>query len=877
MPRTRPLALTVLAALPMLAASAALAADTPALPFVVTACVRAAAPPVIDGRLDDACWQATRAMRPFVKLTLGSPADVQSVGYLVYDAQKLYLGVHCEEPRMASLKAEVTRRDGPTFGDDCIEIFLIPAASKTLAAFPEQDRYFHFVVNALGTRYDEIGLEAPASYDGDWEAKTSRGPEGWDLEVAVPFSELGAGGGDGQVWTGNLSRARWQVKEYSTWAPLQRSFHDRANFGRIVFTRDLAAVSGQIDQLECTALRSGLLAPALAETARSVAAARQAAGGLPDNCRARLQQDVGRLSARLRGLQSQVAALAPDTFREAWPRLYRRLEPLRYEAGRLQDEAFMLQATRGGARPWHFFVTKAMTNDRLLGDRWPRRPRLQPRLALTACSGEYESATFAVYALQDLGNVQLTIGDLKGGTAVLPGSCLEASAVKCWYQAGRGIGDLGQRLLTPELLLKDDDLVRVDYRQQVNLVRARPGASEYLDCSGKSSSNLAGLMPRDADRLLPLAIPARTLKQFWLTVHVPAGTPAGTYTGQVTVTADGVAPERLPLQLTVLPFLLAEPVLEYSIYYRGVLSPAGGSISSEGKSEEQYAAEMRDLVAHGVTNPTIYQGYDEKLLARAFELREAAGMTGKPVMSLGISTGAPRTPEALADLKQRVAQWREFVTRRGYPGLYVYGIDEASGDALKAERDAFTAVHEAGAKVYVACYKDYFPLVGDLLDLPVWSGRPVPEEARKAHSVGHRIFNYGNPQCGVEEPETYRRNFGLALWQAGYDGAMDYAYQHSFGHEWNDFDNASYRDHTMAYPAVNGIIGTIQWEGFREGVDDVRYLATLLQAVQAAKTAGGDKAKRAAAAEAWLAGVPMEKADLDEVRAAMIRWILSLR
>jgi len=93
----------------------------------------------------------------------------------------------------------------------------------------------------------------------------------------------------------------------------------------------------------------------------------------------------------------------------------------------------------------------------------------------------------------------------------------------------------------------------------------------------------------------------------------------------------------------------------------------------------------------------------------------------------------------------------------------VYGIDEASGEALKAERAAFTAVHEAGARVFVACYKDYFGAVGDLLDLPVWAGRPDPEEARKAHGVGHRIFNYANPQCGVEEPETYRRNFGLLL------------------------------------------------------------------------------------------------------------------
>lgn len=852
-------------------------AETPSLPFVVTACVQAATPPTLDGKLDDGCWQATRQTAPFVKLTLGTPAEVQSVAYMAYDSEKLYIGVHCSEPEMARIKAEVTERDGPVYGDDCIEIFLIPPDSTILADRNERDRYFHLVVNPLGTRYDETGLQAPTSYDGDWQAAASKGPDYWELEVAVPFDQLGTGIADGAVWTGNVSRARWLKREYSTWSPIKRTFHDTANFGRIVFTSDLEAVEGNIDEIEFTALKTGLLGPSLAAVEQSVEAARETATGLPGTCRPRMLQAVQRLDGRLRNLQTRLATLTPVNFRDQWTRLYGRLEPLRFEAARLQDEAVMLAATDGGERPWHFFITRAMTNDRMLSDSWPRTPLVVPQLALTACPGEYESATFSVYAVRELQNVRLSIEDLTCGATVLPASCIEPYAVKCWYQAGRGIGDLGQRLLTPELLLKDDDLVRVDYRQQANFVRSKPGSEDYLDCSLKDSSNLAGLVPRDADSLLPLTVPERTLKQYWLTAHIPEGTPAGTYEGRVIVSADGVPPESLPLQVTVLPFTLAEPMLEYSIYYRGRLTADGqGSISSERKSEQQYAAEMHDLVAHGVTNPTIYQGYDEKLLTRAFELREAAGMIGKPVMSLGVSTGAPQTPQDLAALKERVKQWLDFVTARGYPGLYVYGIDEASGDRLKAERDAFAAVHEAGAKVFVACYKDYFELVGDLLDMPIWSGRPDPAEAVKAHSVGHRIFNYGHPQCGVEEPETYRRNFGLFLWKAGYDGAMDYAYQHSFTHEWNDFDNQSYRDHTMAYPAENGVIGTIQWEGFREAVDDVRYLATLLQAVDAARSAGGERARRAADAEQWLAETDFETADLDAVRTEMIRRIIEL-
>ena len=63
------------------------------------------------------------------------------------------------------------------------------------------------------------------------------------------------------------------------------------------------------------------------------------------------------------------------------------------------------------------------------------------------------------------------------------------------------------------------------------------------------------------------------------------------------------------------------------------------------------------------------------------------------------------------------------------------------------------------------------------------------------------------------------------MWNAGYDGAMNFAYQHAYGPSiWNDFDSASthYRDHVFAYPTTDGVIDTIEWEGWREGVDDTR-------------------------------------------------------
>ncbi len=525
-------------------------------------------------------------------------------------------------------------------------------------------------------------------------------------------------------------------------------------------------------------------------------------------------------------------------------------------------------------RPYVTYVGRAITNDKILPKTFPIVGRVANELSIAACRGEYEPATFAICALEGMQNLRVVATDLKGPNGTMPASAVDIRVVKCWFQSGVQIWDTKQRILTPELLLKDDRLVRVDLEDKQNYVRILdPGGKEtFVLISGSGSEGMKEIQPKDASTLQPVDIEAETTKQFWVTVRVPDDAAPGWYEGRIRMTAAGVPPGELALRVCVLPFTLEKPRLRYSIYYRGKLNKDGrGSISSEGKSPEQYEAEMRDLKAHGVEYPTVYQGYDEKLLRQVFEIRQKAGLLKGPLYSLGISTGNPTTSAALEGLRSGVRKWLAMAGQYGYDELYVYGIDEATGERLKSQRAAWHAVHEAGGKVVVACYKGTFEVMGDLLDVAVYAGPPVAEEADKYHQAGHHIFSYANPQVGVEQPETYRRNFGLLLWKTGYDGAMDYAYQHSFGHSWNDFDHQRYRDHNFTYQTTDGVIDTIQWEGFREGVDDVRYLATLEKAIRDAK-ANPAKAAAAEDAERWLKQLDIT-GDLHEVRREMARRI----
>jgi hypothetical protein len=328
--------------------------------------------------------------------------------------------------------------------------------------------------------------------------------------------------------------------------------------------------------------------------------------------------------------------------------------------------------------------------------------------------------------------------------------------------------------------------------------------------------------------------------------------------------------------IKVLPYDLESSPVEYAIYYRGML-PASAIEkqnvvigNNEWKNPEQYALELQNMKDHGVLYPTINQWYSDwdpynQTLRVALTLRNQTGLPNDHIYIVGMETGNSTSSKDLTQLELDVNNWKKVTSQFGYRDVYSYGIDEARGDVLQSEKPAWQAVHRAGGKVFVAVSDnmDAVNTVGDLLDVAVFAGPLNATHAAQWHSYGKRIFSYVNPQVGVENPEIYRKNYGFTLWNAGYDGAMDYAYQHSYGHIWNDFDDISWRDHVFAYPTSNGVIDTIQWEGWREGVDDTRYLATLI------KIEGSDTSARAIISDSLSKGD-----DMANIRKKVIEKIL---
>ncbi|HEX2865991.1 MAG TPA: hypothetical protein VHO03_03060 [Ignavibacteriales bacterium] len=472
-------------------------------------------------------------------------------------------------------------------------------------------------------------------------------------------------------------------------------------------------------------------------------------------------------------------------------------------------------------------------------------------------------------------NSSFKAGSFKNGASTIDASALDVSIAKVWFQAGVKSTQTNKKILTQELLVKNDSLIRVNYLDKTNylLIRNSSGKKKYIDISSPEAALPQDAVIEDSKTLLPFSLDGKTNRQIWLTMHIPQDAKPGKYTSTFRVSSSKGTLIEFPLEIEVLPFKLDEPRIKYSLYYHGALRDWKlRPFNCMDKTPEELYIDLKDMKEHGVLYPNNYQ--DLKHLEENLTIRDRVGLPKDRFYStlLDWFKGPPMTKDELGRLKKRILDFKSVVEKYGYKQLYIYGEDEARGQKLLNQRAGWQLAHELGVKIFVAGYDETFQMMGDMLDLAVIQGPLKAEQAHLYHSKGNEIYSYSNPQVGQENPEIYRRNYGLALWKAGYDGCMDYAYQKNYNSMWNDFDYPRYREETFTYPTSNGLISTVQWEGFRQGITDVRYMSTLLNRIDSLKADG----KNVSALERWVGSIDTS-GDLDEVREEITDKILSIK
>ncbi len=540
-----------------------------------------------------------------------------------------------------------------------------------------------------------------------------------------------------------------------------------------------------------------------------------------------------------------------------------------------------------------------------LPDAPPADGRIGSRLRLVAAPGEYEPASFVIGANGAIGKLEVKAAALKSDSGSIPAENVDIKVVKRWYQSGTAWQSLrqalGQRVLTPELLLNDEDLIRVDQAGQANHLRVeKPGGAGYVNISlPEPSGDRKELYPeiaavRDAPMLMPVSIEAGKFKQFWVTVKIPADARAGLYSGKLMLLADGKALPPISLAVRVLPLPLPEPMTCYDIHRPFHASFIGGGVprgagqsapTRVSRTDAQLLAEYANRLAHNESLP-VFAGdsSDIEQVRKVIGLRKRAGLHNRPMLGLGLAydpeliarPGEPGQQEFADFRKQRVEPLLDAIQQAcGHRDLYFMGLREASPVELARQRPFWDAVLDAGGKVFASGWNENLRVCGDIQDWHNRAGMPDRIEAARWHRVGGIITMYAAPYGGVENPALVRRNHGMVPYKAHFDGFVNDGYWTEL--PWSEFNPGPCRPGCMVYPSADGVIDTIAWEGLREGIDDVRYATLVKQLAWKALATGGREAAIAArTALHWLEIADELEGDLDAMRLEMARMILEL-
>jgi len=181
-------------------------------------------PPVIDGVADQPVWNRGNSLGDFIVYGQATAAQHVTRVRLLHDGTALYVALVCEQDT-SELVTDAAPRDGATWEDDSVEIFINPG--------PEQYPYAQFIINAAGAFFDlraerhdqTYGERRDYDFDAVWAAKLDE--ERWTAELRLPLAEFGCPPATHSVLLVDFVRnVQGDEAEISAWFPSTGSHAD---------------------------------------------------------------------------------------------------------------------------------------------------------------------------------------------------------------------------------------------------------------------------------------------------------------------------------------------------------------------------------------------------------------------------------------------------------------------------------------------------------------------------------------------------------------------------------------------------------------------------------------------------------------------------
>jgi hypothetical protein len=195
-------------------------------------------PPVIDGKLEDECWNAEgKWSQNFIQNT---PVERAQPTYstrikILYDNRNIYFALRALDPEPDKINRFVGNRDDNSIGD------LISVAFDTYhdyRAAPE------FNINAGGNKTDLIvtdNLSVNLNWNAVWEGKTAVNDSSWTVEFRIPFNQLRYVKSDtSMIWGLHVRRIVRRIQEVDQWSLIPRKNSGHVySFGTLVGLEDI--------------------------------------------------------------------------------------------------------------------------------------------------------------------------------------------------------------------------------------------------------------------------------------------------------------------------------------------------------------------------------------------------------------------------------------------------------------------------------------------------------------------------------------------------------------------------------------------------------------------------------------------------------------
>lgn len=516
-------------------------------------------------------------------------------------------------------------------------------------------------------------------------------------------------------------------------------------------------------------------------------------------------------------------------------------------------------------------------------------------LRIVAAKGEYEPGSFVLTSDRDVAKVRFTLGDLKNEKGdVLSKDKLDLKTVKVWYQAGNGwtsyFADPGLKLC-PELLLNDEDLVKVDEKKGWNYARFEKKGGGYryhwlnpprvLDTRNEDArgtrldDSFLSMAPefKDAETHQGAKLEKGRYKQFFITVNVTEKQPAGLYKGEVKLSTG----ESIPLAVRVLDFTLPSPKCYFDVkkdfvtwfceYVSfNIIKQVNGN--DQALAEKQLESILKNFARHGHVTPCNREAWTSP------EISKRAGLDfSKHLIPGGMLLDEKAEMRYDARLKKR-----RLDAKFGPSTKYLSWGDEYGLSTLRGIREMVEIYHKEGFLFPINSHSGYEagPYLADLWWPPYVPGAKSAKSTFRFNQLGGNGYFgwYANQHVGAECPAFTRRQYGFGPYRAGFSCNFNYAH-HLQG--WNDIGHELYRPMMFVYGSGSGCIDTIAWEGFREGLDDIRYATKLLELAQPLSGSTNVKARYTARnALKLLADADGDDMDLTALRLEMIVFIEEL-